>query len=124
MRGAKKTTPRELAVTILARVDQHGAYADILLDGSLQTNALSEPDRRLLTQIVYGTLRWRGRVVVHAHPAHVEIHPAFGAQILAREGQGHRAQRGTASETGNIMRHGSATVRLAACVGMTIVPVA
>lgn len=62
MRKARHTAPREQALEILSRVDQHGAYADILLDAALQANILSEPDRRLLTQLVYGTLRWRGRV--------------------------------------------------------------
>jgi 16S rRNA (cytosine967-C5)-methyltransferase len=57
-----RITPRELALEILTRVDRDRAYADILLDNHLQRNALAETDRRLLTQLVYGTLRWRGRV--------------------------------------------------------------
>lgn len=59
---SQATTPRELALEILARVDQGAAYADILLDAYLQKNPLGDPDRRLLTQVVYGTLRWRGRI--------------------------------------------------------------
>jgi len=59
---SQKTTPRELALEILARVDHGAAYADILLDAYLQKNPLGEPDRGLLTQLVYGTLRWRGRI--------------------------------------------------------------
>jgi len=58
----QKTTPRELALEILARVDHGAAYADILLDACLKKNPLGEPDRRLLTQLVYGALRWRGRI--------------------------------------------------------------
>ena len=62
MSAAPKTTVRELALGILARVDHGAAYADILLDTTLEQQALLEPDRRLLTQVVYGTLRWRGRL--------------------------------------------------------------
>jgi 16S rRNA (cytosine967-C5)-methyltransferase len=53
---------RELAVEILLNVETRKAYADILLDHALKTNALSRPDRALLTQLVYGTLRWRGKI--------------------------------------------------------------
>lgn len=41
------------------------AYADILLDHSLNLCSLSALDRALLTQIVYGTLRWRGKIDWH-----------------------------------------------------------
>ncbi|MGH7833845.1 MAG: 16S rRNA (cytosine(967)-C(5))-methyltransferase RsmB, partial [Candidatus Binatia bacterium] len=51
---------RELAAEILTRVDVDRAYADILLDQTLKYALLAGPDRALLTEIVYGTLRWRG----------------------------------------------------------------
>lgn len=51
---------RELAAEILTRVDVDRAYADILLDQTLKYASLAGPDRGLLTEIVYGTLRWRG----------------------------------------------------------------
>src|SRR5918995_3839952 len=44
------------------RVDIDKAYADILLDQILERGTVSEKDRSLLTEIVYGTLRWRGRL--------------------------------------------------------------
>jgi 16S rRNA (cytosine967-C5)-methyltransferase len=53
---------RKLAVEILVRVDIDKAYADILLDQVLHRGSLSDKDRSLLTEIVYGTLRWRGRI--------------------------------------------------------------
>ena len=56
---------RELAVEILEKVEKRNAYADILLDQSLKKNPLSLRDRALLTQIVYGTLRWQGKIDWH-----------------------------------------------------------
>ncbi len=53
---------RELAVEVLEKVEKRKAYADILLDQSLKKNPLSPRDRALLTQIVYGTLRWQGKI--------------------------------------------------------------
>ncbi len=59
---ANGTKCRELAVDILEKVEKRNAYADILLDESLRKNALPPRDRALLTQIVYGTLRWQGQI--------------------------------------------------------------
>ena len=56
---------RELAVEILLKVEKKNAYADLLLDHSLKKASLSLRDRALLTQLVYGTLRWRGRIDWH-----------------------------------------------------------
>ncbi len=53
---------RELAVEILRNVEARKAYADLLLDHALKTNLLSNEDRALLTQLVYGALRWRGKI--------------------------------------------------------------
>ncbi|HEX9442935.1 MAG TPA: transcription antitermination factor NusB, partial [Candidatus Binatia bacterium] len=55
-------TCRELAVEILRDVETRRAYADILLDQAIKKNPLSPPDRALLTQLVYGALRWRGKI--------------------------------------------------------------
>jgi 16S rRNA (cytosine967-C5)-methyltransferase len=43
-------------------VQRAGAYADLLLHASLARSALSAPDRAFATELVYGTLRWRGRI--------------------------------------------------------------
>jgi len=53
---------RALAVETLLKVDTRYAYADILLDHALKTNSLSAQDRALLTQLIYGTLRWQGKL--------------------------------------------------------------
>lgn len=53
---------RRLAVEVLSLVETRRAYADILLDHRLKAAALSPRDRALLTQLVYGTLRWQGRI--------------------------------------------------------------
>lgn len=53
---------RQLAGEILFKVDSRKAYADILLDRALETHDLGERDRALLTELTYGTLRWRGKI--------------------------------------------------------------
>jgi len=59
----KKPTPRRLAVEILSRIETDGAYAEPLLDAALSGAELANPaDRGLLTELVYGTLRTRGRL--------------------------------------------------------------
>jgi 16S rRNA (cytosine967-C5)-methyltransferase len=55
-------TVRQLASEILLKVDSQKAYADILLDRILTATHLSERDRALLTELTYGTLRWRGKI--------------------------------------------------------------
>ncbi len=58
-----KASARSLAVDILNRIDQAGLFAEPLLDQALSRGALTDAhDRRLLTEIVYGTLRMRGRI--------------------------------------------------------------
>jgi 16S rRNA (cytosine967-C5)-methyltransferase len=56
------TRTRVLALRVLERVQRAGAYADLLLHASLARSALSAPDRAFATELVYGTLRWRGRI--------------------------------------------------------------
>jgi 16S rRNA (cytosine967-C5)-methyltransferase len=49
-----------MAVDILNRVEEEGAYAEPLLDASLSGHPQTKlQDRRLITEIVYGTLRMR-----------------------------------------------------------------
>lgn len=55
------TPAREAAFDILLRVEQKSAYAAELLHGG-RLDALSLEDRHLATEIVMGTLRWRGRI--------------------------------------------------------------
>lgn len=56
------TRTRVLALRVLERVQRAGAYADLLLHASLARSPLSAPDRAFATELVYGTLRWRGRI--------------------------------------------------------------
>ena len=58
----RETSVRRLASEILLKVDIQKAYADILLDQEIRTGKLGERDRALLTELVYGTLRWRGTI--------------------------------------------------------------
>jgi len=63
--GRRRATPtraRLLAVRVLERVERTRAYADLALHGALSRSDLSAPDRALATELVYGTLRWRGRL--------------------------------------------------------------
>lgn len=53
--------PRRWAVRILSRVEYGGSFAEGLLDRCLSAGRLRDDrDRRLLTELVYGTLRMRG----------------------------------------------------------------
>ena len=58
----RRKSVRQLASEILFKVDTIKAYADVLLDHSLKDAALSDRDRALLTELAYGTLRWRGKI--------------------------------------------------------------
>lgn len=58
-----KESARSLAVDILLRIDRAGLFAEPLLDEALSRGVLADVhDRRLLTEIVYGTLRMQGRI--------------------------------------------------------------
>lgn len=56
------SSPRGLAWEILNRIDRDGAFAEPLLDATLQGASMKEEDRRLLTDLVYGTVRMRNRL--------------------------------------------------------------
>ncbi len=61
LRAAK--TPRGLAVTILNRIEDTDAFAEPLLDVGLSGDAFPlAPDRHLVTELVYGTLRMKGHL--------------------------------------------------------------
>lgn len=58
-----KTNPRFIAVDILNRIDETGSFAEPILASHLSRNIFNNiHDRRLLTQLVYGTLRMRGHL--------------------------------------------------------------
>jgi 16S rRNA (cytosine967-C5)-methyltransferase len=61
-RSSAPTRTRLLALRVLERVQRAGAYADVLLHSTLARSPLNAPDRAFATDLVYGTLRWRGRI--------------------------------------------------------------
>jgi 16S rRNA (cytosine967-C5)-methyltransferase len=67
-RPRKKTPPparpsaRDLALRLLGRVEEEDAFAEILLDRTLEREDLSPPDRRLLYELTLGVLRWQARL--------------------------------------------------------------
>ena len=61
-RGPGPTHARLLAMRVLERVERSRAFADLALHYELTQSGLSGADRALATELVYGTLRWRGRL--------------------------------------------------------------
>ena len=53
---------RTLALRVLQRVEESGAYADLALHAALAKSRLDPRDRAFATELVYGTLRFRGRL--------------------------------------------------------------
>ncbi|MEK4064489.1 MULTISPECIES: 16S rRNA (cytosine(967)-C(5))-methyltransferase RsmB [Paenibacillus] len=47
---------REVALDVLVRVEQQGAYSNLLLNSSLQKSGLSREDTGLVTELVYGSI--------------------------------------------------------------------
>lgn len=57
----RPVSPRQLAVHLLDRIEQEGAFAEPLLDTGLTTYLQNDmKNRKLVTQVVFGTLRMRG----------------------------------------------------------------
>ena len=50
---------RSLALAVLARVEDGGAFATLALSGELERSGLDARDRALVTDLVNGTLRWQ-----------------------------------------------------------------
>lgn len=53
---------RELALRVLHQFDTQGVYVRDTLNASLRQSRLDERDRAFATELVNGTLRWRGRI--------------------------------------------------------------
>ena len=53
---------RELALQILSRVNTGRGRARDILNRTIQDQNLIEPDRSFITELVYGTIRWRGNL--------------------------------------------------------------
>jgi 16S rRNA (cytosine967-C5)-methyltransferase len=48
-----------VALDVLGRIDEGGAYANLVLSGALDRSGLGDADRRFVTDLVYGTTRMR-----------------------------------------------------------------
>ncbi|HEX6425003.1 MAG TPA: transcription antitermination factor NusB [Acidimicrobiales bacterium] len=48
-----------MALDVLGRIDEGGAYANLVLPGALERSGLGPADRRFVTDLVYGTTRMR-----------------------------------------------------------------
>lgn len=59
---AGPTAPRLIAIKVVERVQRAGAFADLALHHALVQSRMPPADRSLATELVYGTLRWRGRL--------------------------------------------------------------
>src|SRR5512137_1635140 len=58
--AAGRLSARRIALDVLGRVEATDAYANVLLDARLRGSGLPQLDRALVTELVYGVLRWRG----------------------------------------------------------------
>ncbi len=61
-RHAAPTQARLLAARVLERVERAHAFADLTLQAAFARSELGARDRAFATELVYGTLRWRGRL--------------------------------------------------------------
>lgn len=52
-----KQTAREVALTILLKIEQKEAYSNLLINRSVETSHFTPQDKALLTRIVYGTVQ-------------------------------------------------------------------
>ena len=55
----KRETARQLAFDVLQRIENDGAYANLVLGPTLAASNLSDQDRRFATELVYGSTRMR-----------------------------------------------------------------
>ena len=77
---------RQVALSVLGRIERDGAYANLVVGAELERTGLSSADRRFVTDLVYGTTRMRracdaARRSLHHRPArcrHPDPAPARG----------------------------------------------
>lgn len=94
MSGSNKqeagTEARRLAIEAVRRIDEEGAYANLLLPTLLERSDLDQRDRNLVTELVYGSTRMRraldwlvDRYVVSPPPPALRASLRVGAYQLA-----------------------------------------
>jgi 16S rRNA (cytosine967-C5)-methyltransferase len=76
---------RRLALEVLARVEDDGAYANLVLSPMLERSGLDTADRGFVTDLVYGTLR-RQRACEHLCARFVATEPPPAARRALRLG--------------------------------------
>ncbi len=76
---------RRLALEVLARVEDDGAYANLVLSPMLERSGLDTADRGFVTDLVYGTLR-RQRSCEHLFTRFVATEPPPAARRALRLG--------------------------------------
>lgn len=59
MHNSSKTRPRELALKALYQIDVEKAYSNLILQKLLRNFGGSELDRAFITELVYGSVRWK-----------------------------------------------------------------
>jgi 16S rRNA (cytosine967-C5)-methyltransferase len=79
------TVARRLAYEALRRIDQQGAYANVVLPALLSRSNLDERDRAFVTDLVYGTTR-RRRACDFAVDRFVQKEPPADLRTLLRLG--------------------------------------
>lgn len=87
---AAGTEARRLAIEAVRRIDEEGAYANLLLPTLLERSDLDQRDRNLVTELVYGSTRMRraldwlvDRFVVSPPPPALRASLRVGAYQLA-----------------------------------------
>lgn len=83
--GQSGAEARRLALEILGRVEDGGAFANLVLSGVLNRSDLSTEDRGLVTDLVYGTLR-RQRSLDHLVDRFLASSPPPSARRVLRLG--------------------------------------
>ncbi len=58
-RSAARRMARGVALDVLRRIENDGAYANLVLGPMLAASSLSEQDRKFATELVYGSTRMR-----------------------------------------------------------------
>jgi 16S rRNA (cytosine967-C5)-methyltransferase len=81
------TTPRAMAMHILMQVARRAAFPDVLLDVYFKKHpALEARDRAFATELVYGVLRWQGRLdwIIDRYARVVPKRMALPVRVLLR----------------------------------------
>ncbi len=62
MTAKKRIKPRLVAIYIISRVLKSKSFADLLLDFYFKKNKVDLRDKRFITELVHGTLRWKKKI--------------------------------------------------------------